>query len=86
MWVAALGKGKFVNPPFFQEFIESPGYSSGSYASDQCKPNDSEWRIFTRFQQHEAYPPTVREAVRDVKEGEGDQNTEGACKSGLALL
>lgn len=61
----------------FQEFVESPGYSSGFYSSDQCKPNDSEWRIFRRFQQHQAYPPTVREAVRDVKEGEAAQDIEG---------
>ena len=62
---------------FFQEFVEPPSYSSGFYSSDHCKPNDSEWCIFRRFQQHQAYPPTVREAVRDVKEGEAVQDTEG---------
>lgn len=55
-----------------EEYIESPAYSSGYYFTDQCKPNDSEWRIFRRFKNHQVYPPTVREAVRDVKEGEAD--------------
>lgn len=50
--------------------MEPPSYSSGYYNSDQCRPNDSEWRIFRRFQNHRIYPPTVREAVQDVKEGE----------------
>ena len=50
--------------------MEPPGYSSGCYNSDQCQPNDSEWRIFRRFKNQRIYPPTVREAVQDVKEGE----------------
>ncbi|XP_015769135.1 PREDICTED: uncharacterized protein LOC107347559 isoform X2 [Acropora digitifera] len=56
--------------PSSEEYIEPPGYSSGCYNSDQCQPNDSEWRIFRRFKNHRIYPPTVREAVQDVKEGE----------------
>lgn len=62
--------------PHSEEFIESPGYASGFYVSDQCKPNESELRIFQRFQSHHAYPPTVREAVRDVKEGETNHDAE----------
>lgn len=58
--------------PSSEEYIEQPGYSSGYYSSDQCQPSDSEWRIFRRFQNYDVYPPTVREAVRDVKEGEAD--------------
>lgn len=57
---------------FLKEYIQPPGYSSGYYFSEHCKPNDSEWRIFRRFKSHEVYPPTVREAVRDIKEGETD--------------
>ena len=57
----------------FKEYVESPGYSSGYYFSEQCKPNDSEWRIFRRFKNHHVYPPTVREALRDIKEGETEQ-------------
>lgn len=45
--------------------------------SDQCKPNESELHIFQRFQGHHAYPPTVREAVHDVKEGETNHDAEG---------
>ncbi|XP_073258638.1 uncharacterized protein [Porites lutea] len=59
--------------PHSEEYVESPGYSSGYYFSEQCKPNDSEWRIFRRFKNHHVYPPTVREALRDIKEGEAEQ-------------
>ena len=58
-------------------FIEAPGYASGFYVSDRCKPNESERCIFRRFQGYHAYPPTVREAVRDIKEEEANQDTEG---------
>ena len=67
-----------------KEYIESPGYSSGYYFSDDCKPSDSEWRIFRRFKNRLAYPPTVREAVRDVKEGEADH--EDGTKNNLSCL
>ena len=71
---------------FFKEYIESPAYSSGYYFTDQCKPNDSEWRIFRRFKNHQVYPPTVREAVRDVKEGEADHEEGTTIVFGKRIL
>ncbi|RMX47241.1 hypothetical protein pdam_00012926, partial [Pocillopora damicornis] len=62
--------------PHSEVFIEAPGYASGFYVSDCCKPNESERCIFRRFQGYHAYPPTVREAVRDIKEEEANQDTE----------
>ena len=73
-----------INPLLFsKEYTDRPGYSSGYYFSDDCKPNDSEWRVFRSFKNQQAYPPTVREAVRDVKEGEADHE-EG--KTNLSCL
>lgn len=50
--------------------MESPGYSSGYYFSKGCKPNESEWRIFRRYQNLDVYPPTVQGAAQDIREEE----------------
>ena len=62
--------------------MEPRNYSSGYYTSEKCKPNDSEWRIFHKFQSSNTYPPTVREALRDLKEGENDE--EGKLRYSLS--
>ena len=54
----------------FQEPAPYPQYSSGYFQSESCRPNTSEYRIFRSYQEHMAYPKTVREMIQRIMETE----------------
>lgn len=60
---------------FIQDFVESPGYSSGFYHSATCIPDETEKVLYNHYKQLQPYPPTVIEAIRDIREEE--LNVEG---------
>lgn len=60
---------------FHKDFADGPGYSSGYYESKICKPDEIERKIYQHYVQLQPYPPTVIEAIRDIREEE--LNIEG---------
>ncbi|XP_032236502.2 uncharacterized protein LOC116617677 [Nematostella vectensis] len=64
--------------PHSEEFMESPGYTSGSYTLSNFHPNDSEEQLSKHYKAFQPYPPTVREAIRDVMEEEQEHSAANA--------
>ncbi|ESP04135.1 hypothetical protein LOTGIDRAFT_237550 [Lottia gigantea] len=66
--------------PHTKNPIPAPKYSLGYYLSEQCRPNDSEKKIYTSYGIHRAYPQTEREMIKrlqqteKVKTGQSDRS------------
>ena len=70
-------------PCVVQDFVESPGYSSGFYNSSTCVPDETERILYNHYLQLQPYPPTVIEAIRDIREEE--LNVEGTTTMSILL-